>query len=291
MRKGRVRWNEANLVEIEENKPVRQKITEPKTPYHPMIDDDGSLSPRRTFDACLDNSAHAEALMTALNDVASSSKSSNGGWTSSEDETDAMEQDDDSEEDVARLSFKEHRKAHYDEFHKVKELLRVGSLVVDEDDEGNSSQQNSSERGSSTLNGAKASDSVGYKRGKRPEETLQPGAGPPALTDWFPNGGERNKSIYLEASLPSSPFPSRDAGVRILVIADSCALILLLAFSSLERWVDGVPSWFSRLGVRVGDDEFLIFLSHHWFMGRRLRDSGALIPSCFLIAGGCLRWV
>ncbi|RRT74355.1 hypothetical protein B296_00022242 [Ensete ventricosum] len=158
-RKGRVRWNEANLAEIEENKPVRQKITEPKTPYHPMIDDDGSLSPRRTFDACLDNSAHAEALMTALNDVASSSKSSNGGWTSSEDETDAMEQDDDSEEDVARLSFKEHRKAHYDEFHKVKELLRVGSLVVDEDDEGNSSQQNSSERGSSTLNGAKASDS------------------------------------------------------------------------------------------------------------------------------------
>ncbi|CAL9085904.1 unnamed protein product [Musa hybrid cultivar] len=159
LRKGRVRWNEANLVEIEENKPVRQKITEPKTPYHPMIDDDGSLSPRRTFDACLDNSAHAEALMTALNDVASSSKSSNGGWTSSEDETDAMEQDDDSEEDVARLSFKEHRKAHYDEFHKVKKLLRVGSLVVDEDGEGNSSQLNSRERGNSTLNGVKASNS------------------------------------------------------------------------------------------------------------------------------------
>jgi protein phosphatase inhibitor 2 len=54
------------------------------------------LSPTRPFDKCLDETVNAEAILTALNGVASSSKTDpkDDGWASSDDDADAMEQDD-----------------------------------------------------------------------------------------------------------------------------------------------------------------------------------------------------
>ncbi|KAH0889132.1 hypothetical protein HID58_051561, partial [Brassica napus] len=138
---GRVQWDEANIVEIESNKPVRQKITEPKTPYHPMIhddddyDDDGSLSPRggRSFDECVDDMQRAEELKNARF-TSQGSGSGGGGWSSAEDE-EADPLDDEGLEGEKNERFSELRRVHYDEFHKVKELRSLGSFYEEEEED------------------------------------------------------------------------------------------------------------------------------------------------------------
>ncbi|KAG8390305.1 hypothetical protein BUALT_Bualt01G0069800 [Buddleja alternifolia] len=120
-----------------------------------------SLSPTRggSFKNGFEDAMHAEAIRSALNDVGSSSKiaSRHSGWTTSEDEADVMDQDEEELELTPnrispvplicrpihlsgtdcerRKSFREQRKSHYDEFHKVRELRRNGSFLEEENDE------------------------------------------------------------------------------------------------------------------------------------------------------------
>ncbi|VVA92620.1 unnamed protein product [Arabis nemorensis] len=109
-----------------------------------------SLSPRgRSFDNCVDEMQRAEELRNFLIDVASSSKntgqiSDSGGWSSSDDDEDPMDENPDSESEK-NASFKEHRRAHYDEFRMVKELRSSGSFYGEDAEVKDSTRTGKSE--------------------------------------------------------------------------------------------------------------------------------------------------
>ncbi|KAG6548136.1 hypothetical protein Mapa_010416 [Marchantia paleacea] len=139
----RVVWDEQNLDFLEANKTPKQKITEPKTPYHAPEAEDGLVSPSPNDECTLmADAVHAEAIRHALSEVAASSNDEagcsrprprGGGWTSSEDEAEEMDHDVEGfESNGRRWSFEEQRRAHYDEYRKAKMLN--GQEISDEDD-------------------------------------------------------------------------------------------------------------------------------------------------------------
>ncbi|XP_031093682.1 protein phosphatase inhibitor 2-like isoform X3 [Ipomoea triloba] len=132
-----------------------------------MIEDDGPTSPVSvSFEDVIDDAMHAEAIRNALNDVVPSSKNTSRGtgWTSSEDEADAMDEDGEDFDSESSKSFREHRRAHYDEYLRVRELLRGCPLMDNESDEENGGVNNG--RCDSSLSSTLAAKDMEIEEGR-----------------------------------------------------------------------------------------------------------------------------
>lgn len=149
----RVIWDEDNLAFLEACKSPKQKINEPKTPYHAATGSNGFVSPTPDEEICpMEAAAHAEAIRCALSEVASTSGGSSsqhrgGKWVFSENDSRFIDmnenfnvegiaiQDNRLSFEDSRVSFEEHRRKHYDEFHRAKMMRMHDPQHLDEVEE------------------------------------------------------------------------------------------------------------------------------------------------------------
>ncbi|TMW85742.1 hypothetical protein EJD97_022622 [Solanum chilense] len=133
-------WDEEKLEEIEANKPVRMKITEPKTPYHhPKIDDNDN------FEEYNNRSDEVDDDMASCSSKNRSDDPHKNDDNDNDNDNDVVvmdHADEDSDESERKRNFIEHRRGHYDEYKRIKELQRNGSLLEEFDDDDNDDDNN-----------------------------------------------------------------------------------------------------------------------------------------------------
>ncbi|KAJ7556227.1 hypothetical protein O6H91_05G075200 [Diphasiastrum complanatum] len=132
----RVVWDEQNLELLEANKTPKQKITESKTPFY-AAEDSGMVSPPYEIISSINSATHADAVRSALSEVASSSRVHTHNvpdFTYPKNQVAEMDEDGEREVENGHLNFEDHRRTHYDEFQKAKHLCS-NSLNDNEEDE------------------------------------------------------------------------------------------------------------------------------------------------------------
>ncbi|CAI5465077.1 unnamed protein product [Closterium sp. Yama58-4] len=151
----KVQWDEGNLTYNEEHKSATMTIDEPKTPFHQLSldpEEAAALSPvlLPAPDPSHSIAAQADVIQAKLAEIAATS-SADSACDKADFERWMHERGQTLDPDTFRANaggeggsegggtgeedFEEHRRRHYDEFKRVKELLAKGALDDDEEEE------------------------------------------------------------------------------------------------------------------------------------------------------------